>query len=138
MGALADGALGAGAEIVGVIPSSMVERELAHPALSRLEVVGSMHERKARMLALADAVVALPGGLGTLDELFEAWTWAGLGLHDRPVGLLDVAGYWRPLVELVDAMTDAGFVRRDDRQRLLVDADAAALVDRLLRAAPPG
>jgi uncharacterized protein (TIGR00730 family) len=132
MGALASGALAAGADVIGVIPRSLVDRELAHAGLSRLEIVGSMHERKTRMLALSDAVVALPGGLGTLDELFEAWTWAGLGLHDRPIGLLDVGGYWRPLVALVDAMTAAGFVRAEDRARLLVDDAPDALLDRLV------
>ena len=95
MGAVADGALAGGSEVIGVIPRSLVDRELAHGGLSALEVVGSLHERKARMAELADAFVALPGGFGTLDELLELLTWSQLGLHGKPVGLLDVDGCWR-------------------------------------------
>ena len=130
MGAVADGALAGGAEVIGVIPQSLVERELAHSGVS-LEVVDSLHERKARMAALADAFVALPGGFGTLDELLEQLTWSQLGLHDRPIGLLDVEGYWRPLIALARHATEEGFVRESDLAAIAVADDAAALLDRL-------
>jgi uncharacterized protein (TIGR00730 family) len=112
MGVVADAALAAGGEVVGVIPGFMVDREVGHTGLSRLEVVQTMHERKARMAELADAFVALPGGAGTLDELFEAWTWGQLGLHSKPVALFDVDGFFRPLLEQLDAMADAGYLPR--------------------------
>ena len=132
MGAVADGALAGGAEVIGVIPQSLVERELAHGGVS-LEVVASLHERKARMAALADAFVALPGGFGTLDELLEQLTWSQLGLHDRPIGLLDVEGYWRPLIALARHATEEGFVRESDLAAIAVADDSAALLDRLER-----
>ena len=100
MGALADAALAAGGKVIGVIPTRLVEHEIAHAGLTNLHVVETMHERKALMAELADAVIALPGGTGTLDELFELFTWTQLGLHRKPVGLLDVAGYWEPLLAL--------------------------------------
>jgi len=133
MGAVADGALSGGAEVIGVIPQSLVDRELAHGGVSALEVVGSLHERKARMADLADAFVALPGGFGTLDELLEQLTWSQLGLHDRPIGLLDVAGYWRPLIALARHATEEGFVRESDLASIAVADDAEALLDRLER-----
>ena len=117
MGAVADAALAAGGEAVGVIPQELVDRELAHGGLTELRVVGSLHERKALMAELADAFVALPGGFGTLDELLEQLTWSQLGLHAKPVGLLDVAEYWRPLIELARHATDEGFVREADLGR---------------------
>jgi uncharacterized protein (TIGR00730 family) len=132
MGALADGALAAGGEVIGVIPHELVERELAHPALTRLEVVGSLHERKALMAGLSDAFVALPGGFGTLDELLEQLTWSQLGLHAKPVALLDVAGYWAPLIALARHATEEGFVREADLGAIVVGADAEALVDALI------
>jgi uncharacterized protein (TIGR00730 family) len=128
MGALADAALAAGGEVIGVMPRSLVDAEIAHPGLADLRVVGSMHERKATMAALADAFVALPGGAGTLDELFEAWTWQQLGLHAKPVGLLNVAAYWDPLLAALDHMSVAGFVRPADRRSLIVAADTAELL----------
>jgi len=134
MGALAEGALAAGGEVFGVIPQELVDRELAHPRLTELYVVGSLHERKARMAELADAFVALPGGFGTLDELMEQLTWSQLGLHDKPVGLLDVAGYWRPLVELARHATAEGFVRDADLAAIAVAEDSGALLDRLAQA----
>ena len=100
MGAVADAALAAGGEVVGVIPQALVDREIAHPGLTELHVVGSMHERKALMAELADGFVALPGGMGTLEELFEVYTWTQLGLHAKPLGLLDVRGYYAQLVAL--------------------------------------
>jgi len=131
MGALADAALAAGGEVYGVIPQELVDRELAHPRLTELHVVRSLHERKALMAELADAFVALPGGFGTLDELMEQLTWSQLGLHDKPVGLLDVAGYWRPLVELARHATAEGFVREADLASIAVADNAGALLDRL-------
>ena len=133
MGAVADGALSGGGEVIGVIPQSLVDRELAHAGVSVLEVVGSLHERKARMAALSDAFVALPGGFGTLDELLEQLTWSQLGLHDRPIGLLDIAGYWRPLIALARHATEEGFVRESDLASIAVADDPEALLDRLER-----
>ncbi len=133
MGALANGALAAGGEVVGVIPQELVDRELAHGGLTELYVVGSLHERKARMAELADAFVALPGGFGTLDELLEQLTWSQLGLHAKPVGLLDVEGYWRPLIALARHATQEGFVREADLGAIAVGVESAALLDRLAR-----
>jgi hypothetical protein len=133
MGALAEGALGAGGEVVGVIPQALVERELAHRGLSELHVVGSLHERKALMAELADAFAALPGGFGTLDELMEQLTWSQLGLHAKPVGLLDVAEYWRPLIALARHATDEGFVREADLGAIAVADDPGLLLDALAR-----
>jgi uncharacterized protein (TIGR00730 family) len=133
MGAVADGALGSGGEVVGVIPQALVERELAHGGLTELHVVGSLHERKALMADLADAFVALPGGFGTLDELMEQLTWSQLGLHAKPVGLLDVEGFWRPLIALARHATDEGFVRESDLGAIAVGDEPEALLDRLER-----
>jgi len=137
MGALAEAALAAGGGIVGVIPRFLLEREVGHRGLSRLEVVESMHERKARMAALADAFVALPGGLGTLEELFEVWTWNLLGLHAKPCGLLDTAGFFSPLVGFLDRTVAEGFVSAEHRGILVVESDAEALLDRLATAPEP-
>ena len=131
MGAVADGALAEGGEVIGVIPNRLVEAEIAHPGLTKLHVVETMHERKALMAELSDAVVALPGGTGTLDELFELFTWSQLGLHRMPIGLLDVAGYWRPLLAMLDHMVDERLLRSEHRDTLLVSADAAELLDEL-------
>jgi hypothetical protein len=133
MGAVADGALAAGGEVIGVIPQELVDRELAHGGLTELHVVGSLHERKALMAELADAFAALPGGFGTLDELMEQLTWSQLGLHAKPVGLLDVAEYWRPLIALARHLTEEGFVRESDLAAIAVAEDADALLDRLER-----
>jgi uncharacterized protein (TIGR00730 family) len=135
MGAVADGALAAGGEAIGVIPQALVDRELAHPGLTELHVVGSLHERKALMADLSDAFVALPGGFGTLDELMEQLTWAQLGLHAKPVGLLEVNGYWAPLIALARHATEEGFVRESDLAAIAVGDDARLLLDRLARIA---
>lgn len=132
MGALASSALAAGGEVVGVIPRALVEREIAHTGLTALHVVDTMHERKATMARLADAFVALPGGLGTLEELFEVWTWGYLGLHAKPYGLLNVDGYYEPLIQFLDHARDQGFVRAAQREMLAVDADPVALLDKLI------
>jgi uncharacterized protein (TIGR00730 family) len=131
MGAVADGALAAGGEVIGVIPRQLVEHEIAHAGLTALRQVGTMHERKALMAELSDAVVALPGGTGTLDELFELFTWSQLGLHRMPIGLLDVAAYWQPLLTMLDHMVTERLLRSEHRDTLLVSADAAELLDQL-------
>lgn len=128
MGALADAALAAGGEVVGVIPQSLVDWEIAHPSLSELHVVDGLHERKATMASLSDAFIALPGGAGTLEELFEVWTWAQLGLHAKPVGLLDVGGYFTHLRRFVDHMVDEGFSRPAYRDMLMVDDTVSGLL----------
>jgi uncharacterized protein (TIGR00730 family) len=129
MGAAADAVVAGGGEAYGVIPRSMVDREIAHRALTELHVVETMHERKAKMVSLSDAFVAMPGGNGTLDELFEVLTWAQLGIHAKPIALWDVDGYWQPLIAAVDHAVREGFVKPVDRARLLVCAD----LDELLR-----
>lgn len=131
MGALADAALAAGGRVIGVIPAGLAERELLHSRLSEQHVVSGMHERKALMASLASAFVALPGGLGTLDELFEIWTWAQLGLHEKPIGLLDVNGFFRPLLELTSQIVEHGFARRENLELVLVDDHAERLLERL-------
>lgn len=133
MGALADGALAAGGEVLGVIPQQLVDRELAHGGLTELRIVESLHERKALMAAHADAFVALPGGFGTLDELMEQLTWGQLGLHSKPVGLLDVEDYWRSLIAFARHATDEGFVREPDLGAIAVAGDGEALLERLGR-----
>jgi uncharacterized protein (TIGR00730 family) len=130
MGAVADAALAAGGEVIGVIPQVLQIRELAHRSLTTLHVVGSMHERKALMAELSDGFVALPGGMGTLEELSEVLTWAQLGLHARPIGLLDVAGYYQPLADFFDRAVGAGFLRPAHRALLLVGHEPGALLDR--------
>lgn len=137
MGAVADAALAGGGEVIGVIPAALEEKELAHGALTRLEVVGSMHERKARMAELADAFVALPGGMGTVEELAEILTWRQLGLHGKPVGLLDAAGYWQPLIAFFDHAVNERFLRAEHREMILIERDPAALLERLARYVPP-
>lgn len=134
MGELADAALAAGGEVVGVMPGHLVEHEVAHPGLTRLEVTDSMHQRKTRMVELADGVIALPGGLGTFEELLEVLTWNQLGLVSMPVVLLDIEGFFSPLCELLDGAVEAGFVRpahRSIAQRAetALDALAMALAD---------
>ena len=133
MGAVADGALAAGGEVIGVIPRQLLQREIAHTGLTDLREVTTMHERKALMADLSDAVVALPGGTGTLDELFELFTWSQLGLHRMPIGLLDVVGYWQPLMAMLDHMVTERLLRAEHRDTLLVDEDASALLHRLER-----
>lgn len=128
MGAVADAALAAGGEVYGVIPQALVDRELAHPGLTQLFVTRSMHERKARMAELADAFVALPGGVGTLEEIFEIWTWAQLGMHAKPCALLNVAGYYDGLVRFMDHTVAEGFVREAHRRMLVTRADGAQLL----------
>jgi uncharacterized protein (TIGR00730 family) len=135
MGVLADSVLGAGGRVIGVIPRHLVAREIAHAGLSDLRVVNSMHERKALMAELGDAFVALPGGAGTLDELFEAWTWALLGLHAKPVALLNVGGYFDLLISHLARMVDEGFLRGELARTLLIENEPVALLNTLAQKA---
>ncbi|MBE1498608.1 uncharacterized protein (TIGR00730 family) [Amycolatopsis lexingtonensis] len=137
MGVVADAALAAGGEVIGVIPEALSSVEISHAGLSELHVVRDMHERKAKMAALSDGFLALPGGAGTLEELFEVWTWAQLGLHGKPIGLVDVDGYYGPLLAFADHMVTEGFVKPEYRQLLMADADPAALLDRFATYEPP-
>lgn len=131
MGALADAVIAQGGEIVGVIPQALVDKEIAHRDVSDMRVVGSMHERKALMAELSDAFVALPGGLGTLEELFEVYTWAQLGLHRKPCALLDVEGYYAGIARFLAYAVEERFVREEHRAMLMVERDPRALIDRL-------
>ena len=137
MGVIADAVLQAGGTAIGVIPQALVDKELAHTGLSELHVVKSMHERKALMADLSDAFVALPGGYGTCDELFEIITWAQLHLHGKPVGLLNVADYFDKLLAWLDDTVTFGFIRPDDRRLLLASADPNELLASLLDYRPP-
>ena len=137
MGVLADAVLGGGGEVIGVIPGPLATPELAHTGLDELRVVGSMHERKATMAALADGFVALPGGLGTFEETLEVLTWAQLGIHTKPVGVLDVEGYWEGLRRLLAHAVDERFVRPEYAALLLWGATPAELLDRLAAWRPP-
>lgn len=128
MGALADAALARGGEVIGVLPEALAGREIAHLGLTRLETVATMHERKARMMELADALIALPGGHGTLDELMEAVTWAQIGLHSKPCILVNTLGYWDGFLEFLDSAVAAGFIKPADRALLRVAADAEEAV----------
>ncbi len=130
MAAIADEVADELGDIVGVIPKTLVEREVANTSLDDLRVVGSMHERKALMAELADGFIALPGGIGTLEEFFETWTWAQLGMHRKPCGLLNVAGYYDPLLAFLDRSVEEKFVRPPHRQMVIVEADAGVLLDR--------
>jgi uncharacterized protein (TIGR00730 family) len=137
MGALADAALDAGGDVIGVIPQALLDREIGHEGLTELKVVGSMHERKALMAKLADGFVALPGGVGTLEELFEMWTWAQLGLHQKPCGLLEVDGFFAPLLIFLDHLVSTGFVRAEHRAMLLASISPEDLLARFLAYQPP-
>lgn len=131
MGAVANAALAAGACVIGVIPHSLMERELGHPGLTELHVVDTMHERKQMMAERSDAFVALPGGIGTFEELFEVWTWRQLGYHDKPIGLLNVDGYYDGLLSFMDQAVAGGFVQTSQHQLLQVSSVPAELLARL-------
>ena len=136
MGALADGALAGGGEVIGIIPEHLQEQEVGHDGVTRLEIVDSMHTRKKRMFDLSDAFCALPGGLGTLDETFEIVTWKQLSLHDAPVVLVNLEGYWDPLLAMVDQQAEAGFVRPGHRNLFQTVESLEALFDLLETAQP--
>ncbi|GGY08328.1 cytokinin riboside 5'-monophosphate phosphoribohydrolase [Litchfieldella qijiaojingensis] len=131
MGALANAVMAEGGEVIGVMPDHLVEREQAHLGLTRLIRVANMHERKASMAAHADAFIALPGGIGTLEELFEIWTWQYLGLHDKPIGVLDVAGFYTPLLNFLDTTVENGFLDASTRQRLFAADRPKPLIEAL-------
>jgi uncharacterized protein (TIGR00730 family) len=135
MGVVADATLAAGGEVIGVMPEALVAKEIAHRGLTELRVTGSMHERKALMAELADGFIALPGGLGTFDELCEILTWGQLGLHTKPVALLDVDGFWDPFAALLDRAVEAGFLRAVHRDLAHRAPSVAAALDVL--ATPP-
>jgi uncharacterized protein (TIGR00730 family) len=137
MGAVADAAVAYGGRVIGVIPRALVEAELAHRDLSGLHVVETMHERKARMADLADAFVALPGGAGTLEEMFEQWTWAQLGIHEKACGFLNVKGYFDPLQLMIDKMAVEGFIRRDHANMLAFSNDIEVILEVFSTYAPP-
>ena len=136
MGAVADAALESGGSVIGVMPQSLADKEIAHPHLTELHVTTSMHERKTLMADKSDGFIALPGGLGTLEELFEIWTWAQLGFHQKPVGLLNVEHYYDSLIEFLNQSCDAGFVKPAHRNMLIVETSAAALLTQMANAAP--
>ena len=141
MGLIADRMLELGGRVYGVIPQALVDIEVAHPSLTQLDIVANMHERKARMTDLADAFLALPGGIGTLDELFEAWSWNALGYHAKPFCLLNVEGFWDGLIEFIDHATESGFLSEQRRAQLLVaqrPEDALKLLDEAAAAATQG
>jgi hypothetical protein len=137
MGAAADAALASGGKVIGVIPQALVDREVAHRGVSELRVVASMHERKALMAELSDGFLTLPGGIGTLEEFFETWTWAQLGLHAKPFGLLDVNGFYQPLLAFLDRLVDQRFVKQKYRDLLLVGCDPATLLAAMETTRPP-
>ncbi len=131
MGAVANGALEAGGKVIGIIPESLVSREVAHHGLPELRVVSTMHQRKAMMSDLSDGFISLPGGVGTLEELFEVLSWAQLGIHRKPCALLNVAGYYDRLLEFLDHAVSEGFVRANQRELLLVEEDSETLLNRM-------
>jgi uncharacterized protein (TIGR00730 family) len=130
MGTVADAVLAEGGRVIGVIPEALIKKELAHHHLTELHVVKSMHERKTMMVEKAEGFVALPGGVGTLEELFETWTWAQLGLHKKPCGLLNIAGYYDKLAAFLDHTVEEAFMQPQHRTMLIIERDPAALLDR--------
>ena len=137
MGIAANAALEVGGRVIGVIPADIADKEVGHQGLTELQVVESMHERKMRMARLADGIIALPGGLGTLEELFEMLTWSQLGFHRMPVGLVNVAGYFDLLLAFLDHMVEERFVKQAHRDLLLTDSDPETLLDRMIAYEPP-
>lgn len=137
MGAVATAAREAGGEVIGVLPQSLMDRELAHQGLSELHIVSSMHERKATMSELADAFLALPGGIGTFEELFEVWTWGVLGYHRKPCGLLNINGFYDGLISFLDHVVEDEFLRPVYRDMLLVESSPEAMLDAVRNYVPP-
>ncbi|WP_269928198.1 TIGR00730 family Rossman fold protein [Kocuria massiliensis] len=131
MGILADSVMAVGGKVSGVMPRALADAEIAHEGLTDLEIVQDMHQRKNRMAELGDAFIALPGGAGTLEELFETWTWQHLGLHAKPVALYNVKGFWNPLLDLLDHMVEEGFLRQELRDSLIVESEPAPLLEAL-------
>lgn len=137
MGAVADGVLNAGGQVVGIVPAHLNLPQLIHAGLTRLEVVANMHQRKARMFELADAFIALPGGYGTFEELFEVLTWSQLGLHQKPIGFLNTLGYFDPMIQLIQHALAEGFIYAEHRTLITNSADPHALLEELRRYAVP-
>ncbi len=137
MGRIADTVLANGGKVIGIIPRSLAEKEVAHQGLTKLHVVDSMHERKALMAKLSDGFIALPGGFGTFEELCEVITWAQLGFHDKPCGFLNVAGYYNSLIELFDKATDEKFVRREHRNLVLIEQTIENMFEKMKEYEPP-
>ena len=137
MGVLADAALAAGGKVIGVIPRALLEKEVAHAGLTELRVVGSMHERKAMMAELSVGFIALPGGLGTMEEFFEVLTWSQLGLHAKPCGLLNVSGYFDPLLAFLDSTVSERFVKSEHRALVITSTSPTELLERLAAYRPP-
>ena len=137
MGVVADAAMTAGGHVTGIIPEELMRWEVGHHGLSELRVVGTMHERKAAMAELSDGFIALAGGIGTLEEMFEIWTWGQLGLHGKPLGILDTAGYYHHLHAFLDHMAAEGFVKPAHRDMAMVDSDPARLLARMAQYSPP-
>ena len=137
MGVVADAVLAAGGDVIGVIPHALAERELAHGGVSDMRVVPDMHARKALMAQLSDAFIALPGGLGTFEELFEVATWSQLGIHRKPVGVLNVAGYYDPLVQMLDRAVGEGFVSAENRRLMVVAQTPTGLLEKMQVRRPP-
>lgn len=131
MGAVANGALSKGGEVVGVIPDFLLKKELAHQGITHLHIVETMHQRKTMMHELSDGFIALPGGFGTMEELFEIITWAQLGLHKKPIGLLNTAGFYNHLKRLLQQMTDSGFLKEINQKMLLIDEDISQLLEKM-------
>ncbi len=136
MGAVADAALDAGGQVIGVIPQPLLDQEIAHDGLTELHVVKDLHQRKALMARLSDAFITLPGGIGTMEELFEVWSWAKLGLHRKPCGLLNVNGYFNSLRTFADEMVADGFLEPAYRKMLLIEEEPGVLLDRLVAYVP--
>ncbi|RUQ22675.1 TIGR00730 family Rossman fold protein [Kocuria sp. HSID16901] len=132
MGVLADAVMTGGGTVTGVMPRALADAEIAHDGLSDLEIVQDMHQRKHRMAEVGDAFIALPGGAGTLEELFESWTWQHLGLHTKPVALYNVNGFWNPLLDLLDHMVEEGFLRPELCESLVVESEPAPLLEALI------
>lgn len=137
MGAVADGALAAGGQVIGVIPQSLLEKELGHRGVTELHVTGSMHERKQMMVDLSDGFIALPGGFGTLDELFETLTWLQLGFHHKPVGILNIGGFFDGLIGFIRHMSQSGFLKPEHADCVLVESSAQKLLSRMRTFQPP-
>ena len=131
MGIIADTVLAEGGRVHGVIPEMLKDLEVAHQGVTKLHIVQNMHERKAKMTDLTDAFIALPGGVGTMDELFEAWSWNALGYHNKPFAILNIAGYWDALIEFLDTMSKQGFVSAERRKHLIVSDNIDDCLDRL-------
>lgn len=137
MGAVADSVLNEGGEVIGVIPKLLEDREISHTNLTELYIVDTMHERKAKMAELADGFIALPGGPGTLEEFFEVFTWAQIGLHQKPCGILNINNYYNPLLDLLDHMVEQEFLQEKYRSLAILDSNPKALIDKLYTYEPP-